>query len=126
MPTLLPPRPRLREHPEDVAPDDLHRLDAIHALLATLNDPLASQPQIERLCAAMPVLSARLIAYGRAAWPKRKIERLADSLRLVGNRGVEVVLLQLLEDLTVLKADLDDDQEAAAAGRPPIARPRPR
>ena len=115
MQPTVPPRRRIRVRPEDVAPEDLERLQAIHDLLATLNDPLASQSRVEKMCMAMPVLSARLISHVRAARPMRPPTGLDEALRFAGNRGVEVVLLQLLEDLTVLKADLDDEQRAVAS-----------
>lgn len=103
-----------RVRPEDVAPEDLQRLQGIHDLLSTLNDPLASQTKIEKFCAATPVLCARLIAYARSVRPSMQVNRLSEALRFIGNRGVEFVLLQLLEDLTVLKADLEDERRALA------------
>lgn len=103
-----------RAHPEDVAPEDLQRLQGIHDLLSTLNDPLASQTKIEKFCSVTPVLCARLIAYARSVRPSMQVNRLGEALRFIGNRGVEFVLLQLLEDLTVLKADLEDEQRAIA------------
>jgi hypothetical protein len=99
-----------RASPEQVHPEDLGRLRAIHDLLATLNDPLASRPRIEKLCASMDVLAARIIAHARSNAPLKNITQLGPALSLIGNRGLEVVLLQLLEDLTTLKAELEDEQ----------------
>jgi hypothetical protein len=101
-------RPHVRAKPEDVAPDDLQRLGSVHGLLTTLNDPLASQGRIEALCKEMPVLAARIVAHAREQAPQRAVTQLRMALGVVGNRGLEVVLLQLLEDLTTLKAELDD------------------
>ena len=94
----------------DVGPDDLKRLDAIHHLLEALRDPLASSKLIEHRVNRIPVLSARMIRFGRRGHPGRTITTLANALALVGNRGLETVLLELLEDLTVLRADLEEQK----------------
>lgn len=91
-----------------VRPDDLKQLRVIHDLLATLNDQYASRGRIEQLCRAMPVLAKRVLAHARVVSPLRDIRVLQEALTVIGNRGVESVLLGLLEDLTMLKADLDD------------------
>jgi hypothetical protein len=92
----------------DVIESDLKKLDAIHHLLEALRDPLASSKLIEHRVSQVPVLSARMIRFARRGHPGRTISNLANALALVGNRGLETVLLELLEDLTVLRADLED------------------
>src|SRR4051812_9814717 len=92
----------------DVTASDLKRLDAIHHLLEALRDPLASSKLIEQRVSQMPVLSARMIRFARRGAPARAITTLGGALAVVGNRGLETVLLELLEDLTILRADLDD------------------
>ncbi len=100
-----PPEPRC-----EVNAEDLKRLDAIHHLLEALRDPLASSKLIEHRVSRIPVLSARMIRFARRGHPGRTITTLANALGLVGNRGLETVLLELLEDLTVLRADLEEQK----------------
>jgi len=76
----------------DVGPDDLKRLDVIHHLLEALRDPLASSKLIEHRVSRIPVLSARMIRFGRRGHPGRTVNTLANALALVGNRGLETVL----------------------------------
>ena len=90
-----------------VTPADLKLLPEIRRLLSALNDPVVSQREIDHLCTKVPVLARRIVAHARARAPLRDITRLDSALGLIGNRGLETVLLQLLEDLTVLKADLE-------------------
>ena len=92
--------------PTRVGPEHLALTGRIFSLLRALDDPLVGTVQIERLVAAIPVLEARCIRKaGRTPVP------LAAALSRIGNRGLEAVLLQLLEDLTVCKADADDAQK---------------
>jgi HD-like signal output (HDOD) protein len=95
----------------DVGASDLQKLDAIHHLLEALRDPLASGKLIEHRVSQVPVLSARMIRFARRGHPGRTISTLANALALVGNRGLETVLLELLEDLTVLRADLEEEKQ---------------
>jgi hypothetical protein len=90
-----------------VSANDLKRLDAIHHLLDALRDPLASSKLIEHRVQQIPVLSARMIRFARRNYPARNVNTLATALTVAGNRGLETVLLELLEDLTVLRADLE-------------------
>ena len=88
-----------------VVEDDLRHLEVLHRILALLNDPAASATALAALVDSMPVLSARLSArfesrLGRAATS-------AGGLAALGNRVLEAVLLELLEDLTVLRSELD-------------------
>jgi len=102
-PSDVPPR----DSDCTVSAGDLKRLDAIHLLLEALRDPLASSKLIEHRVNQIPVLSARMIRFARKGAPARNISNLAGALAVVGNRGLETVLLELLEDLTVLRADLE-------------------
>jgi hypothetical protein len=95
----------------DVTPPDLKRLDAIHLLLEALRDPLASSKLIEHRVQQIPVLMARMIRYARKSAPARDVKTLSAALGVVGNRGLETVLLELLEDLTVLRADLEEQKQ---------------
>jgi hypothetical protein len=91
----------------EVGPDDLKRLGALHDLLRALNDPFASKNKIETLSGAIPVLSQRIIFKARSKSPLLGIDSLGKALNAVGNRGLETVLLELLEDLTTLKSELE-------------------
>ncbi len=91
-----------------VAPSDLQHLPEIKALLLSLNDAFASAPALESLVRSIPVLSMRVIR--SALWKRDDLDRcgLGYALALIGNRGLEDALMQLLEDLTELKHDLED------------------
>ncbi len=94
--------------PTRVTPADIERLDVIHALLAELNDPRASAVTIAPFIAAFPPLKARIELAFRTRRPNAHAKNLSAQLVLLGNREVESVLLELLEDLTMLRADLLD------------------
>ena len=104
-----------KERAEETVPDsacqvtaaDLKRLDAIHQLLEALRDPLASSKLVEHRVKQIPVLTARMIRFAQRNHPARNVTTLGGALGIVGNRGLEAVLLELLEDLTVLRADLE-------------------
>ncbi|MFZ9885968.1 MAG: hypothetical protein ACO3JL_00595 [Myxococcota bacterium] len=85
---------------------DLKRIPDIHALLQAFHDPYTSSKQIADLVEKIPVLKARCeerVPAGR----KRPDARMAEILTVIGNRTLEEVLLGLLEDLTLLKAELE-------------------
>ncbi|MCC6901893.1 MAG: hypothetical protein IT377_23180 [Polyangiaceae bacterium] len=89
--------------PTRVGPEHLALTGAIFSLLRALDDPLVGTAELERLVAAIPVLAARCIRKAsRAPLP------LGAALARMGNRGLEAVLLELLEDLTICKADADE------------------
>lgn len=92
----------------EVTRHDLERLDGLLALLGALSDPFASATRLTTLVEAIPVLAARLIRHARSRAPLKEVRTVARALAIVGNQGLEVVLLALLEDLTILKGDLDD------------------
>jgi len=84
----------------------LKELDKIHELLRALNDPYASK-NIGVLVGKIEILATRCIF--RATSRSRKIEILSleHAINLIGNRGLESELFDLLEDLTMLKSKLD-------------------
>lgn len=101
--------------PGAVSPADLGRLADLHAILFALGDPAAAIPRVAALCAALPPLAHRLMALARRRAPVRRAPAdLPAALAIVGNRGLEEVLLGLLEDLTVLKYDLESHADAPA------------
>lgn len=84
-----------REHLKD--------LGKIHELLTALNDPYAN---IGKLVAAIPVLAARCVVLAGDR-SKQDINSIDHALTLIGNKGLESELLTLLEDLTILKAEIE-------------------
>ncbi len=93
----------------EISEDDLQRLGALHNLLAALNDPLASRRKLQMLTAFSPVLTARVVRHAQAR--TASIDSLEAALTLIGNRGLETVLLQFLEDLTVYKGELEANEK---------------
>jgi hypothetical protein len=89
----------------DVGVEDLDRLPMLHSLLGALNDEYASVRKLAMLTASIPVLTARVVRHARTR--SSSVDSLAAALQLIGNRGLEMVLLEFLEDLTALKADLE-------------------
>jgi len=84
--------------------EDLDELPKIHALLKALNDPMANTA---RLVGDVRVLSARCIRRARLKAMKRELPSVAYALQVIGNKGTEQELLNVLEDLTVFKAELE-------------------
>lgn len=106
---------RLSRHLEDAAlgelrvaveRSDLASLDAVKRLLGALNDAYIGGPEVGRLVPSIPVLAARC---RRRAFVENVeaagLLSLEDSLRQIGNSGLEVELLGVLEDLTMLCCD---------------------
>lgn len=115
--------------PEDTQPkeEELKRLPSLHSILGALNDPAAGVPQLRSFCAELPALRARILREARHTAPDRDFEDVGYALAIIGNRGFEVVLLEYLEALTILKADVEEAQQAiaeeksATLSRPPPA-----
>ena len=99
---------RSRRVTTEVTEADLARLEVLHEILALLGDPQAASARLEPLCREMPPLSQRLIALARRRLPMSSMVDVRRALSVIGNQGLEHVLLGLLEDLTILKADCDD------------------
>jgi hypothetical protein len=85
----------------------LQELDRIHELLHALNDPYASK-NIGSLVARIPILAARCVAKAASRSSKIEINSLDHAITLIGNRGLESVLFDLLEDLTMFKSKLEN------------------
>jgi hypothetical protein len=98
------PSASLRPQANDcrVRPEDLKDIGKIQDLLTALNDPYAN---IGRLVASIPRLAARCVTRAAARSPKLEINSIDHALTLIGNKGLEVELLALLEDMTLLKAE---------------------
>src|SRR6476661_5314049 len=87
----------------DVSPSDLQHLDVLRRILGVLDQPAASAKALAQLVEEMPVLAARLGASFMATVGTRPSTTHGE-LAVLGNRHLERVLLELLEDLTMLAA----------------------
>jgi hypothetical protein len=106
-----------REPDEVVTPNDLLQLPALHQILAVLNDEHAGAPQIARSVEQLPVLKARISHRYRQRHGARTLPSLAEQIARVGNGELERMLLEFLEDLTLLRGELDAAAESARAPR---------
>ncbi len=109
--TKPPPQRREKVHRRvDVQPEDLKHLDVLHKILRLLNEPKQSAGPLARLIVRMPILEARVRrAYRAPQWYTEDAYGEPDVttvLVMMGNRGFEAVLLELLEDLTILNGEL--------------------
>jgi hypothetical protein len=86
-----------------VRPDDLKDIPKIQSLLLALNDPYAS---IVKLVGSVRVLDARCRRRARLKALAKEVTSLDHALAIIGNKGTEEELFGVLEDLTVLKAEL--------------------
>jgi hypothetical protein len=91
-----------------VQPKHLKDLDKIHELLRALNDPYAAGKNIGTLVGKIPILVARCVHRAAARSTKIEINNIEHAITLIGNRGLESELFDLLEDLTMLKSKLDN------------------
>jgi len=90
-----------------VSKDDLKRLGQVSELLTLLNDPYIGPFKLTDCIEGLPVLAARCKREAAMHRPRNEVEQIERALNVLGNRGVEKVLLELLEDMTILKSELD-------------------
>jgi hypothetical protein len=90
-----------------VKPEDLQHLQVLHSMLRVLNDTLAGAPEIAQHVERFPTLKARVIRQFAKGSKKRPLPPLAQQIAALGNRQFEEMLFTLLEDLTMLQAELD-------------------
>ena len=86
----------------------LAELPRITELLNALNDPLAGGKNVGKLVTKIPVLAARVVERALSRKSKKDISSVDQAINMIGNRGLESELLQLLEDLTIKKAEAED------------------
>jgi HD-like signal output (HDOD) protein len=86
----------------------LAELPKITELLRALNDPMAGGKNVGKLVTRIPVLAARLVDRALSRSRKKEIYSIDQALNMLGNRGLESELLQLLEDLTIKKAEAEE------------------
>ena len=106
-----------RRH-ETAAPDDtarvtvsdLGRITQLQALLSTLNDPKAGADIIARHVAQIPVLRARVAQRFLRQHPSWTKHDVAQQIALLGNRELEAILFDLLEDIVTLHSQVEPDR----------------
>lgn len=86
----------------------LSELPKIMELLHALNDPMAGGKNVGKLLTKIPVLAARVVDRALSRKSKKDISSIDQALNMIGNRGLESELLQLLEDLTIKKSEAED------------------
>jgi hypothetical protein len=86
----------------------LTELPKILELLSALNDPFAGGKNVGKLVTRIPVLAARVVERALTQARKKEVYSVDQALNMVGNRGLESELLQLLEDLTIKKSESED------------------
>jgi hypothetical protein len=91
----------------DVTQEDLGDFAQIHGLLTVLNDPLAAGQDLAEWVERIPKLKERLLRTARVKSGHLDLNSLGTALSILGNRGLEAELLQLLEDMTIAKAELE-------------------
>ncbi len=87
--------------PGVVTADDLKHIGEISALLQTLNDPRASAAALARHVDKVPVLKVRIQRRYLRVFMRQAFPDTAQQIALLGNRELEGVLLELLEDVVV-------------------------
>ncbi len=90
-----------------IRPADLQRLDLVKELLGLLNDPYVGPYKLAETITHIPVFAARCRREAALYRPRSEVEDIERALNVIGNRGIEKVLLELLEDMTILKSDLE-------------------
>jgi hypothetical protein len=117
--TSLPP-PLFRR--TEVTTADLEHLDVVRRILFVLDEPAASASALATLVDEMPVLAARL---GDRFLEGLRVKTTTQAeLAYAGNRRLEAVLLELLEDLTALRAEQAGIPPSGSVF-PPLATLRP-
>lgn len=86
----------------------LSDLPKIMELLSALNDPMAGGKNVGKLVTKIPVLAARVVERALSQARKKEIYSVDQALNMIGNRGLESEMLQLLEDLTIKKSEAED------------------
>jgi hypothetical protein len=86
---------------------DLRRLPLVKQVLSKLNDPYTGAVRLADLVEQIPALAARCRREAHLRRPTAQLDNMERTLMIIGNKGLEKALLELLEDLTVLKSELE-------------------
>jgi hypothetical protein len=99
----------LQKTPTDctVQAGDLRCLPLVKRVLSELNDPYTGAVRLADLVERIPVLAARCRRAARQRRPMAELDNMERTLMIIGNKGLERALFELLEDLTVLKSELE-------------------
>lgn len=92
-----------------VSEKDLEFLPVLHELLGALNDVAAGATVIARHVERLPALRARIALAFARSHASPTLPSVAAQLTYLGNGEIEAILLQFLEDLTILRAELSED-----------------
>jgi hypothetical protein len=93
--------------PTEVTVADLGRITMVQSLLKTLNDPRAGADVLARQVASIPVLKARIAQRFMQHHPNRALPELGQQIALLGNRMLEGILFELLEDVVMLHSEVE-------------------
>jgi hypothetical protein len=91
-----------------ISRQDLKRLTQVSEVLTLLNDPYIGPYKLADCIQGLPVLAARCRREAALHRPRNEVEAIERALNVLGNRGIEKVLLELLEDMTILKSEVED------------------
>ncbi|MGA2450039.1 MAG: hypothetical protein ABTD50_15270 [Polyangiaceae bacterium] len=105
-PVASKPPSQVVDDPARVTHADLARIDTISSLLVTLNDPRAGADALARHACDIPPLRARISQRFLRSNPGLTRHGLAQQIAILGNRVVEGILLELLEDVVALHSEL--------------------
>jgi hypothetical protein len=89
---------------------DLQSLEHVRSLLTALNNPYVSTTRVEQLVEQIRVLRVRCIRRAFQASDSEQTPNLSEALGQIGNKGLEAELLVVLEDLTILSAEIQDEE----------------
>lgn len=90
-----------------VQKEDLKHLEVLHKMLQILNDSMAGAEQLSNQVERFRALHARVMLRFRKLYPGQTPPALPQQLAKLGNREFEKVLFELLEDLTVLRSEME-------------------
>lgn len=93
--------------PTQVTVADLGRITVVQSILKTLNDPRAGADVLARQVAAIPVLKARIARCFMLHHSNRAQPELSQQIALLGNRMLEGILFELLEDIVMLHSEVE-------------------
>jgi hypothetical protein len=126
-PSAPPPReskPPPKESELVVSEADVERIDVLQSLLTTLNDPRASATALARDVERMPVLQARIeVRYRARSGGNYAPPRLSEQIGRLGNRELEGILLELLEDVVIVGSELAETRRSSQAPAAPLTLP---
>jgi len=94
-----------------VTSKDLDVLPVLHELLAALNDVTAGANVIARHVERLPALRARVAHAFARSHASTSLPTVAAQLTFLGNGEIEAILLQFLEDLTILRSELSAEEQ---------------